>query len=97
MKEIIDKNIVVPRSDLAFYIDQILAYGKLELGAKFIQKASSWYPYSRTLEKAKEIIQEKTKGKWGNFMEPGVLGDYQIMLAKHAHWNLVFFKIERNF
>ena len=63
LKEIIDKDIVIPRADLSFYIDQLFAYGKNELAAEFIAKARKWYPYSRTLDAADEIIQTKTLNK----------------------------------
>jgi len=59
LKEIIDKDIVVPRSDLSFYIDQMLAYGKDDLAVEFIEKARKWYSYSRTLDSAKELLKEK--------------------------------------
>lgn len=65
LKEIINKDIVVPRSDLSFYIDQLLAYGQNELAEEFIIKARKWYPYSRTLDSAKEMLQAKTDANKG--------------------------------
>jgi len=59
LKEIIDKDIVIPRADLSFYIDQLFAYGKNELAAEFLAKARKWYPYSRTLDAADDIVKSK--------------------------------------
>lgn len=59
LKEIVDKDIVIPRRDLSFYIDQLFAYGKNELAVEFLTKARKWYPYSRTLDAADEILKAK--------------------------------------
>lgn len=61
LKEILDKDIVIPRDDLSFYIDTLLAYGKNELAEAFLLKARKWYPYSRTLDAANQLISEKKK------------------------------------
>lgn len=63
LKEIIDKDIVIPRADLSFYIDQLFAYGKNELAREFLVKARKWYPYSRTLDAADDINQKKMSNK----------------------------------
>ena len=59
LKEIINRDIVIPRADLSFYIDQLFAYGKNELATEFLAKARKWYPYSRTLDAADDIIKSK--------------------------------------
>lgn len=61
VKEILKGSLIVPRSDLSFYFDQLLAHGMTNLATDFLAKARKWYPYSRTLDAAEEIIQEKTK------------------------------------
>lgn len=61
LSEIITHNMIVPRSDLSFYFDQLFTYGQIELAKEFLAKASGWYPYSRTLEAAKELLEEKEK------------------------------------
>lgn len=63
LKEIIDRDIVIPRADLSFYIDQLFAYGKNELATEFLAKARKWYPYSRTLDAADDIIKSKKDAK----------------------------------
>lgn len=61
LNEIINNNIIVPRSDLNFYFDQLFAYGQLELAEKFLEKSKGWYPYSRTIDAAHALIDEKRK------------------------------------
>lgn len=63
LNEIIRNNIIIPRSDLAYYFDELLGHGQIELAKQFLTKAREWYPYSRTLDAAKAIIEEKTKSK----------------------------------
>lgn len=58
LKEILNGSIVIPRSDLSFYFDQLLSYGEDELAKQLLDKARGWYPYSRTLDAAKEMLEE---------------------------------------
>jgi tetratricopeptide (TPR) repeat protein len=66
LKEIIDKDIVIPRSDLSFYFDQLFSFGKNVLASEFLLKARKWYPYSRTLDAANEVLQAKTDENRGS-------------------------------
>lgn len=59
LKEIIEKDIVIPRADLSFYFDLLFSLGKDELAQIFLDKARAWYPYSRTLDAAKEMIKQR--------------------------------------
>lgn len=59
VNELIANNKAVPRVDLPFYFDQLLAYGHVELAKKFLLKSREWYPYSRTLDAAQELINRK--------------------------------------
>ncbi len=59
LKEMVDRSIVIPRADLSIYFDQLFAYGEVELARELLVKARGWYPYSRTLDAAKEILEEK--------------------------------------
>lgn len=61
LSEIVTHNMIVPRSDLSFYFDQLFTYGQIDLAKEFLAKANGWYPYSRTIEAAKEMLQEKEK------------------------------------
>lgn len=57
--QILDNNLEIPRADLPYYFDQLLAYGQLDLAEKFLKRARQWYPYSRTLDAAEEMLQRK--------------------------------------
>lgn len=57
LKEILEKDIVIPRSDLSFYFDLLFAHGKEKLAQEFLEKTRVWYPYSRTLDAAEEKIK----------------------------------------
>lgn len=59
LKEIIEHDNVVPRSDLSFYFNQLLEYGLYPLAKEFLEKARHWYPYSRTLTAASEMIESR--------------------------------------
>lgn len=59
VREILDANLVIPRVDLPFYFDGLLAYGQLDLAKEFLKRARSWYPYSRTLDSAQDLINRK--------------------------------------
>lgn len=58
LKEILNGTIVIPRSDLSFYFDQLFSYREDELAKQLLEKARGWYPYSRTLDAAKEMLEE---------------------------------------
>lgn len=58
LKEIIDQSIVIPRVDLSFYFDQLFAYREKELALDLLTKARGWYPYSRTLDSVKQMLEE---------------------------------------
>jgi len=61
VKAFIEGNFIIPRTELPFYFDQLLAFGHLDLARQFLQKAREWYPYSRTLDAAQELINRKQK------------------------------------
>jgi hypothetical protein len=57
LNEIIESSIVIPRSELSFFFDQLFAYGEEGMAKKLLEKARGWYPYSRTLDAAKEMLE----------------------------------------
>lgn len=59
VQELIAENKPIPRADLPFYFDQLLAYGQIDLAKQFLLKSREWYPYSRTLDAAQELIDRK--------------------------------------
>lgn len=60
LNEIINHDRVIPRSDLSFYFNQLLEYGLYPLAKDFLEKARRWYPYSRTLTAAGEMIESRS-------------------------------------
>ncbi|MFV0339382.1 MAG: tetratricopeptide repeat protein [Parachlamydiaceae bacterium] len=58
LNEIFAHSIVIPRSEMSFYFDQLFAYGEEDMAKKLLEKARGWYPYSRTLDAAKEMLEE---------------------------------------
>lgn len=71
LKEIIDHDRVIPRSDLSFYFNQLLEYGQYPLAKEFLEKARKWYPYSRTLAAAGEMIESRLNKKENHGKENG--------------------------
>lgn len=65
LNEIINHDRVIPRSDLSFYFNQLLEYGQYSLAKEFLDKARRWYPYSRTLTAADEMIESRLKSEQG--------------------------------
>lgn len=56
LNKIIGGNIMVPRSDLIFYVQEAVDSGERELAARFIHLAREWYPQSRLLESAQDYL-----------------------------------------
>lgn len=59
LQKIIEKNIVVPRSDIAYYVRKALDVGERGLAKTFVEKAQDWYKYSRALETAENMIKQE--------------------------------------
>ena len=53
---VIEKNIQIPRSDVPFYIGQALGVHDIALADRLLDKAKSWYEYSRVLDDMKKQI-----------------------------------------
>lgn len=71
LNEIINHDRVIPRSDLSFYFNQLLEYGLYPLAKDFLEKARRWYPYSRTLTAAGEMIESRSNKIEENGKENG--------------------------
>jgi tetratricopeptide (TPR) repeat protein len=59
LNKIIEKNIVVPRSDITYYVRKSLDVGEKELAKRFVEKAQEWYKYSRALETAENMLKQE--------------------------------------
>lgn len=56
LKKIIDENIITPRVDILFYVQQGVANNRSDLAQQFINKAREWYQYSRSVDAAQQYL-----------------------------------------
>jgi hypothetical protein len=49
------------RGDIAFYVQQAVSINEIELAQKFIDKATEWYQYSRTIKSAQQYLKNKER------------------------------------
>lgn len=54
LNKIIREDIVIPRAELEFYLQEALSLSGREATLRFIDKASQWYHFSRAIEAARE-------------------------------------------
>jgi hypothetical protein len=59
LHKIIEKNIVVPRTDITYYVRKSLDVGERDLAIRFVEKAQEWYNYSRGIETAENMIKQE--------------------------------------
>lgn len=59
LNKIIDDNIMVPRTDIPFYVQQAVAKKDFKLAQKFIDKAQEWYQFSRMVNASQEYLNQK--------------------------------------
>ena len=56
LNKIIHDNIMVPRSDLMFYVQEAIDSGERNLAADLLQKSREWYPESRLVREAQTYL-----------------------------------------
>jgi tetratricopeptide (TPR) repeat protein len=56
LKIIIDKNIVISRTDILFFIEESAKQGEVELAQQFLNKVKEWYPFSRIVNAAQQQL-----------------------------------------
>lgn len=56
LNKIINRNIIIPRAELEFFIRQAIIADKTDLAQKFLAKAKEWYKYSRVIDSAQKYI-----------------------------------------
>lgn len=61
LNKIIDQNIVIARIDIPYYIELAIAFDQIDLAQKFLDKAKSWYAYSRVIAAAQQRLDEKLR------------------------------------
>jgi hypothetical protein len=59
LNKIIEGNIIIPRADIAFFIQQAIATQQIELAQRFVYKAREWYPQSRVIDAAQAVLKER--------------------------------------
>jgi tetratricopeptide (TPR) repeat protein len=57
LNKIINGNIMIPRSELMFYVIEAADINESELAHRFIMKAKDWYPQSRIIEAAQNYLK----------------------------------------
>ncbi len=50
---------IIPRGELEFFIQNALDYADLELAERFLNRAKTWVPYSRTITAAQQLIDKR--------------------------------------
>lgn len=61
LKKMSLENIIPPRTDIAFYIQQAVDLGEKELAQSFLDRAYKWYPASRILDGAQQYINKSNR------------------------------------
>jgi len=58
INKIIDQGIMIPRSDIAFYVQQCISSDQRDLARRFISKVRERYQYSRAINDAEMLLLE---------------------------------------
>jgi tetratricopeptide (TPR) repeat protein len=58
IERIIQGNAVIVRSQIPFFVHEALELGSKELAARFLDRAASWYQYSRVIEEMRKVVQD---------------------------------------
>jgi len=58
IEKIINGNAVIARSQIPFYVHEALEAGDKELARRFLDKAATWYQYSRVIEEMRKVVQD---------------------------------------
>lgn len=62
LKKIVDGNMVVPRTDIGFYVEESVKVEQYDAAQTFLNKAKEWYQYSKIINAAQEYLdKEKTR------------------------------------
>lgn len=57
IQQIVENNVMISRTDIAVYVEQAVAYNQMELAQELLNKGREWYPFSRTLDEAQQLIK----------------------------------------
>lgn len=61
LKKIIDGNIVIPRTDIGFYVEESAKAGLYDEAQQLLNKAREWYQFSRIINTAQEFLDQQRK------------------------------------
>lgn len=67
LKKIINGNIMIPRSELMFYVIEAVDMNEIEWCQRFISCLKEWYPQSRLVASAEEYAHKQDTHKLGDF------------------------------
>lgn len=59
LNKIVDDNMIVPRTDVAFFVQEAVKVKKYEAAQRFINKAKEWYSFSRAIDAAQKTLDQK--------------------------------------
>ena len=65
LNKIIDMNIIIPRADIAFFVQQAVAHKQSELAQRFLNKEKQWFPQSRVIDSAQQYLDEQLRSQHG--------------------------------
>lgn len=58
LNKIINNNIVIPRTEIAFYVQQAVSVRQYDLAQRIIDKGHEWYQYSQMLNAAQQYLDK---------------------------------------
>ena len=56
LNKIIERNMITPRKDILFYVQEAVNSKQYDLAQRFLDKARQWYPVSRLIDEAQTYI-----------------------------------------
>lgn len=59
LSKIINSNIIIPRHEITFFVQEAIDSLQLDLAQKFVDKCREWYQYSRAINEIQEVISRK--------------------------------------
>lgn len=59
LNKIIDNNIIIPRSEILFYVKEALATDQQLLACRFLERAHQWYPKSKMVDAAQQYFEDR--------------------------------------
>ncbi len=64
LSKILEKDLIVPRSELEFYVQRAIENEDIELTQRFFKRAQEWYQFSRAVSTAQHLLEQKVKSSY---------------------------------